>query len=38
MIFFVTVGTHPGGFDRLIRHMDKIAGLLKESYYSEGIQ
>ena len=29
-MIFVTVGTHPGGFDRLIRHMDKIAGLLKE--------
>lgn len=29
-MIFVTVGTHPGGFDRLIRHMDKIAGILKE--------
>jgi UDP-N-acetylglucosamine transferase subunit ALG13 len=29
-MIFVTVGTHPGGFDRLVQQMDKIAGLIKE--------
>lgn len=29
-MIFVTVGTHPGGFDRLVQHMDEIAGRIKE--------
>ncbi len=29
-MIFVTVGTHPGGFSRLIRRIDEIAPLLKE--------
>lgn len=29
-MIFVTVGTHPGQFDRLIIHMDTLAGMLKE--------
>src|SRR3989338_11637410 len=29
-MIFVTVGTHPGQFDRLIMHIDKIAPKIKE--------
>lgn len=29
-MIFVTVGTHPGQFDRLVRRMDELAPLLKE--------
>ena len=29
-MIFVTVGTHPGQFDRLIMHIDKIAHKIKE--------
>lgn len=29
-MIFVTVGTHPGQFDRLVSHMDQIAGQISE--------
>lgn len=29
-MIFVTIGTHPGQFDRLVRKMDEIAGKIKE--------